>query len=253
MSENPLKLNDWEVYFPNPNPLDKSGFIRACIVGPSDSGKSYLFEYFARYHLKRIYEVFIVFCSSDDQRKRYSTILETKLVYKNYDSSVIEAINKKQSELEAIGKPPIKVMIIYDDFANRSNKYDDTIFQQFISARHTCISLFMILHDMALLDRIARNMLTHLFVTRQITTVVYEKISEEFLLGPLFNDKNVPDMIKEAGKSRKVNFLSRLLNENTKNYYVVCVLINEYMKKQETGLSDILKTFKAPKMRELKK
>ena len=243
-----LQLDTWEPDFPKPDPIKKSGFLRIAISGPSDSGKSHLFEYFAHKYFSRLYEVFIVFCSSDDQRAKYAKILNTKHCYKSYDSSIIDTVMQAQDKKEKSGGIPFRIMIIYDDFANRSTRTDNSIFDQFISDRHSAISICMILHDIMLLDRVSRNMLTHIFMTRQLQTQVYENMAEQYLMGPFKSTSNeeIPDHLKNQSKGNIVRLLTNAMNDHTKNYNIVCILVQHYMRDQNAGLFDVLKTFKAP-------
>lgn len=228
-------LQDWIPNFEKPNVKGKKGFLRMVITGPSDSGKSYVLKSFAKI-LKKQYDVIVVICGSPDTKLEYEKLFDTKLCFDTLHETIIPSIiehNKKK-------KIPSKALIIYDDFANRQNKNNLDIFKTAISGRHNCISFVMVLHDLVLIDRVVRDQLTHIIITRQTSLNVYETIVNEFLLVSYkaYVDSN-------NSKSKDKDDIVKMLQQNTVDHNVVIVLIAEYKKNQDLDFYGLLKKYKA--------
>lgn len=246
-TEKLIKLDEWNPKedIKKPNTKTKADFLRMIIVGPSDSGKSYLFKDIAKKKLHGQYDVVIVFCGSSDTLTEYKKIFNTKMAFLKYDSEIIETINREQENLVKKGKQMLRVLMIYDDFADRKNKHDNEIFHMAISGRHECMSFVMILHDLVLVDRVLRDQLTHLIITRQASLNVYTTIMQQYLYLAAVNDNEVSNNVK-SGKQKLNLYLLKLLISNTNNYQALVFLIYKARTmKESVNIRDVLKTYKA--------
>lgn len=241
-----FELGVWEPEFKihKPNPIKKEGFMRMAIVGPSESGKSYLLKYLGRKYFRKIYESIFVFCGSNDTLQEYGKILKTDMLFKTYTSGILDMIKMNQKQLEKEGKPMTKVLIIYDDQFTRKNNRDDTIFHSAISGRHDCMSFCMILHDLVLTDRVVKDQFTHLILTRQTSFVIYESVVNQFLLLSAWQSPSIPIEARQS-KRKLAQYLIGLLSDTTKGYSVAVILLEEYKKNQDAEFKDFLKKFKA--------
>lgn len=239
-----LDLDVWDGKIETPNPLKKSGFMRMLIVGPSDSGKSYLLEHLAKKKLKKLYEKVIVICGSRDTLKDYGNVFDTNSLYSNYDPRDIDIVKGHQRELEAKGKPMLKVLIVYDDFGTRKNKHDESIFNLAIQGRHDCISFVMVLHDLVLADRIVRDNFTHIILTRQSSYDVYNRLIEEFLLMMADNDPAISEDHKRS-KQTMSRYIRNTLVANSQNFYVIVVLLQASKKAMKSNFKEFVLKYKA--------
>lgn len=236
-------MEDWQPYFEKPKTNTKSGFIRVAVIGPSFTGKSYLVRSFGPY-LSKQYDNIIVFCGSDDTIKEYKKAYGEKVrAYKTFNEEACNACKQHNSELEASGKQPLKILFIFDDYANRKNKSDVDVFKLAISGRHDCISIIMVAHDLVLLDRVVRDQFTHIFLTKQTEYSVYEKVVDNYLMLALMNDKSAKNKTKQQIKMDMI----RIMQSGTQNYGILCLLIKQFRDTPNPKLSDLLKVYKAPK------
>lgn len=237
MDLNKYNINDLNI---KPDTKTKENFIRMAIVGPSDSGKSYLFKHIAEKCLLKHYDLIIVFCGSDDTRREYSECLKTDLVYSSYNPAVIDTLKtlqKKNFDKTGIMN---SVLIVYDDYANRNTRYNSEIFDLAISGRHHCISFVMILHDLTCLDRIVRDNLSHLIITRQQAIKVYETIAEEYLFMTAATE------LDHLNTKKSINdYLISTLHNNTGNFKMVVVLLQKMKREPNKKLNNYIYWFKA--------
>lgn len=236
MTNKSILINEWEPYFKKPNTKDKSNFLRVVICGPSNSGKSYLLNKLA-VKIRNHYDLIAIYCSSEDTREEYRKSFKTEVVKNSFEPEDIDKIKQRNTELEASGENPLKVLCVYDDYACRTNKNDDTIFNMAISGRHACISWIMVIHDMVLIDRVMRDQLSHLFLTRQTAYTIYESIVDYYLLLPAM--QNCDD------KSKIRNNLMKLMQKATANYGVILIDLENYKKDPNGTLRTLLYRYKA--------
>ncbi len=241
-----FELETWVPTFKEnkPNPIKKENFLRMVICGPSDSGKSFLLKYLGIKYFRRIYETIVVFCGSEDTLKEYGKVLKTEVLYKHYEPKYLDTIKKNQRELVAKGKPMLKILIIYDDQFTRKNNKDDSIFQAAIGGRHDAMGFCMVLHDLVLTDRVVRDQLTHLILTRQTNYDVFENVVKQFLVLSAWKCPKLPLEARQS-KRKLISYLVGLLQDSTKNYNVIVILLEAYKKNQEAEFSDFLKIYKA--------
>lgn len=167
-------IKEWRSKIPSTE--DKSNFIRLCVSGPSDTGKSVFLQYLYDNVFKYHYDLIVVFCKSDDQLANYKFGMKTNLCYKTYNTDVVEKIIKNNQ-----GVKPLRTLILLDDIIDRASRYNKSIFDLAISGRHNCISLAIVCHSLALLDPVVRNCFSHLCITRQTNEIVYTTIYQDFL------------------------------------------------------------------------
>lgn len=218
-----------------PDIKTKENFIRMAIVGPSDSGKTYLFKYIAKKVLLAQYDLIVVFCGSEDTRMEYARELQTEFIYPEYRPDVIKLIKQVQSEV----KKPNTILVVYDDYATRNTKYNKELFDLAISGRHSCISFVMILHDLVCLDRIVRDNLTHMIVTRQQAQNVYETLAKEYLW------MTVKSEMPDATDIKVKNFIVNLLHNTTGNYNMIILCLQKIKKEPNKTLSDYVYQLRA--------
>lgn len=242
-----MDLNNWTTKFminKQPDTIKKANFIRACIVGPSDTGKSYLFKHLANEIFIKHYDIFVVFCGSKDTLNEYRTILNTDYAYQEYNEGVLDKLKEIQNKLVEEEKPLNRICVVYDDFADRKTKYDKQIFHLAISGRHDCMSFVFIMHDLVTLDRIVLDQLTHMFITKQQNRDVYEKITDKFLQMIVDQDPTIDENHKK-NKNRIRDYVINTLNKNTGNYYVIVCMLEKIKKKPDQYFRDYVYKFKA--------
>lgn len=227
-----------------PNRATRQNYLRMAIVGPSDTGKSFLFKELGRKVLKAHYDLVVVFCGSDDTLREYGELFGTKHVYKEFDPDVIEKIKQIQTQPDKT-KPPLKtprlsVLIVYDDFATRKTRYNQEIFDLAISGRHQCISSVMMLHDLSCLDRIVRDNLTHMIITRQTSLTVFGTVAEEYLM--MAFKMRYPDV----SNSKLESMITSILNSHTGNYRMIMIDVISMKKNADPKLEEYLCTIRAP-------
>lgn len=227
-----------------PDRQTRQGYLRMAIVGPSDTGKSYLFKELSKKVLIAHYDLVVVFCGSDDTRREYSQLFNTPLAYSEFDPNIIQTLKAKQRQPNPnkppVNTPPISILIVYDDFANRGTRYSKEIFDLAISGRHDCISFVMILHDLTCLDRVVRDNLTHMIITRQTATIVYDTVAEQYLMMSFI------ERYSEKSRSQLMNIITSILHSNTGNYRMIILDIIAMKKNANPKLEDFLRTIKAP-------
>ena len=236
MNKSSITISEWIPEFKKPNIKDKANFLRVVICGPSNSGKSYLLNKLA-IKIRNHYDVICVYCSSNDTLVEYKKSFKTEVIKNNFDPEDIDKIKQRNTELEASGENPLKVLCIYDDYANRTNKHDDTVFNMAISGRHHCISWIMVIHDMILIDRVMRDQLTHLFLTRQTAYNIYESIVDYYLLLPAMQTCDDKPKIRSE--------LMKIMQKSTAYYGVVLIDLENYKKDPNGTLKTLLYRYKA--------
>lgn len=227
-----------------PNRETRQNYLRMAIVGPSDTGKSYLFKELSRKVLIAHYDLVVVFCGSDDTRREYGQLFNTKHLFREFDPVIIETLKEMQIQPDKT-KPPLKtprlsILIVYDDFANRGTRYNKEIFDLAISGRHQCISSVMMLHDLSCLDRVVRDNLTHMIITRQTASTVYETVAEEYLMMAFIGK------YPGVSKSKLMNVIMNILHTHTGNYRMIMIDVISMKKNADPKLEDYLCTIKAP-------
>lgn len=246
-----LGLSVWEPHFGKIDVKKKTNIMRMIIVGPSNTGKSYLLSHLSKKYLRKLYEMVIVVCGSDDTAKEYQEIFNTKLVFKADTAHNILALKvmfatlkKEQEQREKIGLEMLKVLIIYDDYFSRDKK-DDDLFNMCISGRHVCFSVILICHDLVLIDRVARDQATIIIATNQLNNDVNEIIMERYLLAAARVD---PLIRKQFGDSKLAvkNYLLDIMQLSTKNNHVIVCLLDEYKSLPSGTFNDLIKIYKAP-------
>lgn len=227
-----------------PDRRTRQNYLRMAIVGPSDTGKSFLFKEMARKVLIAHYDLVVVFCGSDDTRREYSELFRTPLVYSEFDPAVIETIKRRQvrprDDKPPVRTPPNSVLIVYDDFANRGTRYDKELFDLAISGRHQCISFVMMLHDLTCLDRVVRDNLTHMIITRQTASIVYETVAEQYLMMSFI------ERYPEMSRTKLMNVIMNVLHTHTGGYRMIMIDVISMKKNDKPLLEDFLCTIKAP-------
>lgn len=234
-----MDIDKWEPKFKKPNTKSKSDFLRMVICGPSNSGKSYLLNHLAS-HIKNHYDLIIIYCGSKDTREEYRKSFKTDIAKNDFEPNDIEMIKMKNDKLEKNGENPIKTLCIYDDYANRQNKNDNTIFQMAISGRHHCISFIMVIHDMVLIDRVMRDQLTHLFLTRQTAYSIYEGIADYYLMLPAMQTAG-----QNANKKDIKNKLMQIMQKATANFGIIVINLEKYKQNPNGTINDLLLQYKA--------
>ncbi len=236
-------MDNWEPYFEKPKTATKSGFIRIAVIGPSFTGKSYLVRSFAP-HLRKQYDIIVVFCGSDDTISEYKKAYGSDIrAYKTFNEEVCNTCKQHNAELEKMGKDPLKILFIFDDYANRKNKSDVDVFKLAISGRHDCISIIMVAHDLVLLDRVVRDQFTHIFLTKQTEYGVYEKVVDNYLMLALMDEKISKNKTKQQIKLDMI----RIMQNGTQNYGILCLLIKQFRDTPNPKLRDLLRVYKAGK------
>lgn len=227
-----------------PDRATRQNYLRMAIVGPSDTGKSFLFKELGRKVLRAHYDLVVVFCGSDDTRREYSELFNTKHVYSEFDPAIIEKLKEMQTHPDKT-KPPLKtprisILIVYDDFATRKTRYNQEIFDLAISGRHQCISSVMMLHDLSCLDRIVRDNLTHMIITRQTSLTVFQTVAEEYLM--MAFKMKYPDV----SNSKLESMITSVLNSHTGNYRMIMIDVISMKKNADPKLEEYLCTIRAP-------
>lgn len=227
-----------------PDRATRQNYLRMAIVGPSDTGKSFLFKEMSRKVLKAHYDLVVVFCGSEDTRREYGELFGTTNLYSEFDPAIIEKLKQIQTQPDKT-KPPLKtprlsILIVYDDFANRGTRYNKELFDLAISGRHQCISFVMMLHDLSCLDRVVRDNLTHMIITRQTASTVYETVAEQYLMMSFI--EKYPDM----NRSRLINLIINVLHTHTGNYRMIMIDVISMKKNANPKLDEFLCTIKAP-------
>lgn len=239
-----MQLNEFDISELDrmPDCQTKEGFLRMVIVGPSDSGKTFLFKHLANKIFINQYDVVICFCGSVDTRREYQQLFNTKFVYEAYNPEIINRIKAHQEETAKTNKkrhPVARILIVYDDFANRGTTHNKELFELAISGRHDCISFVMILHDLACLDRIVRDNLTHMIIARQQAAAVYETVAREYLYMAFAvenQDRSTRDIMKH---------IMTTLHDNTGGYYFIVVNLIAMKKNTNAKIKDYLTKYKA--------
>lgn len=206
-----------------PKIADKSNFIRLCISGPSDTGKSqyiqFLYDQVFKYH----YDLICVFCKSDDQRLAYKHGMHTNLVYADYRADVIEKIIANNKGLK-----PVRCLVILDDIIDRASRFNKSIFDLAISGRHNLISLCLVTHSLALLDPVVRGCFSHLCLTRQTNEVVYTAVYDDFL--QMLARCEYPDKTNIELRKAIVNYM----HANTANWNVLFINLLDIKRTNKT-------------------
>jgi hypothetical protein len=242
MNLNPYDIQKLKAAVPNRE--TRQNYLRMAIVGPSDTGKSHLFKEMSRKVFIAHYDLVVVFCGSDDTRREYGQLFGTPLVYSEFDPRIIETLKQKQTQPDKtkppVNTPPLSILVVYDDFANRSTRYNKEIFDLAISGRHQCISFVMMLHDLTCLDRVVRDNLTHMIITRQTASIVYETVAEQYLMMAFIG--KYPEM----NRSKLMNVIMNILHTHTGNYRMIMIDVISMKKNADPKLEDYLCTIRAP-------
>lgn len=153
-----------------------------------------------------------------------------------------------------------RVLMIYDDHFDGSNKHDKSLLKSAISGRHYCISLALITHDLTLVDRVSRDQATHLILTSQLNEKVLRDVTEKYLLAACVSDEDIMHLISLHHYKNKPNpfmgtrtpnvvvkdTLMRTIMHHTKDDRVVVILPKEYLRKKNHEFLDLIKYYKAP-------
>ncbi len=131
------ELNTWnpKEYFKKE--LKRFGGFNMVISGNTRAGKTNTLSYLLKspeVKLLKHFDFVVVF-SKTLVNGHYAKLLNSKLLFSEYNSEVIQSISKKYDECASKGKH-FKTLFIFDDILDGKSKYQDEVNTLFMTGRH---------------------------------------------------------------------------------------------------------------------
>jgi hypothetical protein len=227
----PFNLERWEPRF-------RRGEHKAIIViGARNTGKSFFLRALYKKSMKDLFDIRMVF-SNTASDGFFEGFLDTRLVYREFEPTIIQTLQQQQEDLVKADKRPLDVLIIFDDCSSRRQTFVDEISQLFIRGRHLPLNATVVFmtqdHKFAAPEWRSNADLAIIF--RQHGARAIDMVCESFVEGSID-----AETLKTSGFTRKV-FCQELLRQYTNNHG--CLVV-DFMVPEMKRLTDSVFYYKA--------
>lgn len=172
------------------------------VIAPRFGGKSSLIRHIYEQILYKYFDIVIVFTKTL-VNEWYQQFVPGKTKFEQYDPLYIEHLFKVQKQRKQAAKPPLNILIIMDDIADKASVlYDHYINELFTRGRHWYISLIFASQDITMINMTWRKNITHAFALKLLGPDL-EKLIENFL-DTLLSDDEVPEKMKRITYIKKI-------------------------------------------------
>lgn len=182
------KLNNIQEW--NPSETFKKNEPFAGIISASrNSGKTYLIRYLYKHHLRKNFDIVIVFCGSK-AIDTYAEWVPGQLLFSEFDPEIIKRCQDQYNEFFKIYRRPMRTLVIMDDILTDKLMYDQTIKDLYTKGRHCHISLVILGHKITMFNTAWRENITFLICLRTKTNSAKEHLIDQYLADIYEEDAN---------------------------------------------------------------